>query len=224
MKYTPNNFLELCKQIVVGGGFAVNSGSTMLAYDGGFYHDVNNTIGDLIPSASTAAITTEETNAVVWKIANGTTPTLTLAFRVPRDYDENTDYINIRVIANKVAAGADVPTLGCGLYIKQLGAALGSSTAPNATYVGISIPKVTLIATTQVQEFNFANKGLIRDSMAYFVLTVAGNTTGGQEVQIFDMQVVYASCLVAFGDPAALTGNSPSDLSANDALGFPLRG
>lgn len=197
MKFSLNNFLYAIKQIVTGGGFAVNSGNTLTSADGGFNQDYNLGLNSGVPASSTVTYTTSS-NVPVLQAAAATTTVGTFGFLVPRDYDQATDKLIVRILA-KMAGATDAPTLTVAPKVNPLGVA---QTTP------ASVVSAALSTTERAFEFNLSGNGLARDAIVSFTLTAGAHTTDA--LLIYAIEVVYASCIVSYIDDV-------------DALGIPLR-
>lgn len=209
MRFTPDNFLYALRQIVTGGGKLSNS--TLPAPDGGFNQDVNVGLNSG-PLASGATLTTSNNVPIISSAASSTALLInTNSFIVPRDYDQTTDKVIVRIFA-KSAGTTDTPTL-----------TVASSTTVLAGTVGVAAKSITGAAISNkvaVYEYDLSGLGLVRDEILSFTLTSAVHNTDA--VQVFAIELVYASTLVAFTD-GNLTGGDPTDLAGLDALGNPLR-
>lgn len=144
--------------------------------------------------------TADETNAKVLKVEEAVDTVGTVVWTVPRDYDEATDQLTVRVLASQLTVSTDNDVqLDSSTYIKTAGAALGSDVSPAA-------PSTVLSTTEQWVEFNLGGLGLQRDDVVNFVLKTDGhNDTNGEEVLIHDIEFVYRSCLVSY-DNATTAG------------------
>lgn len=247
MKLTPNNFLSQIKQLVVGGGIGafgggvgpvgasngsgfplgnvgigLNNASPGIgqAYDGGhnfpdggFKVDYLVTATGIIP----ATTSTGNTSTGFFQVGAGSVNIGSTTWIVPRDYDVETDYLNIRILMRKTAAGANVVVVSTGGFEYPLG---GAVQVLSTGFAPAFIPVST--NSTVVQEINYSGNNLIRDSFVILGLsTNGGNSTAGQELQIAGIEFVYCSCLVAFGDVNS-TGGFYAGYN-KDALGFDLR-
>ena len=117
MKLTPNNFLSQIKNLVTGGGIGVFGSSTSTNYnnvlpDGGFKLDTQ------IPPAGFALGSTSVGNVAVLlnhtvlfgSTCNSTNPVTSTTWVVPRDYDQESDYFNIRILGSLTAAAGSLST------------------------------------------------------------------------------------------------------------------
>lgn len=230
MKLTPNNFLQLIKNLVTGGGLAsvnvngttTNQLSTIMPADAGFFVDIEYPVNSLIQPASGTTLATAFTNgkAIKWTAAN--TNSVVIPFIIPRDYDQSFDWIDLTLVGAKAGAGSDTPKFTVQAFVLPMNAsATNSAMNPNASVFNINVPVVTFTQSTAIAHFNFQGNGLQRKQIINFVVTPSGNATGGQELLLADASITYASCLVAFQEDSL--GNDPVDLAANDEIGVPLR-
>lgn len=230
MKLTPNNFLQLIKNLVTGGGLAsvnvsgttTNQLSTIMPADAGFFIDVEYPVNSLIQPATGTAIATAFTNGKAIKWTAGSTQSVVVPFIIPRDYDQSFDWIDLTIVGAKAGAGSDTPSFTVQAFVLPVGAAATNAAAnPNATVFNIKVPTVTFTQSTAIAHFNFQGNGLQRKQIVNFVITPTGNTTAGQEILLADASLTYASCLVAFQEDSL--GNAPADLAGLDEIGVPLR-
>lgn len=206
MRFTPDNFLYALKQIVTGGGKLSNS--TLQAPDGGFNRDEQLDVTDAVLGTGTTAGLVS--NMVALTTAASSTTVGTWQYQIPRDYDQTTDKLIVRVIADS-AGTTDTPKLTVTPHTLVLGGTPVAITGITSSTGVSNVP--------QVFEFDFSGNGLVRDELFALTLTTAAHTTDA--VQTYSIEIVYASTLVAFLDETL--GNDPSDLAALDAVGNPLR-
>lgn len=137
--------------------------------------------------------TADETNAKVLKVEEAVDTVGTIVWTVPRDYDEATDQLTVRVLASQLASSTDNDVqLDSSTYIKTAGTALGSDVSPVA-------PSTVLDTEEKWVEFDLGGLGLSRDDVVNFVLKTNGaNDTDTEEVLIHDIEFVYRSCLVSY--------------------------
>lgn len=213
MKLSLNNFLYGVRQIVTGGG-RHSDGSPY--HDSGFLRDVVIPLGavDLNTTLTVdtsdagasddpvlyggAYLAADETNARVIKVEEATDTIGTLTVPVPRDYDEATDTLKVRVLASQLTQSTDDDVqLDSSTYVKTAGSVLGSDISPAA-------PSTVLSTTEQWIEFDLSDNSLTRDDVVNFnLLTSGANDTDGEEVLIHAIQVVYRSCLVSYDETDA---------------------
>lgn len=216
MKFTPNNFLQFVKQIVCGGG-AATSGSTLKAPDNGFNLDVDLGLGNASLGSGTTMTTDSGGLHILSEAASSTALTIgTWGFIVPRDYDQVSDIFKIRVVA-KMAGATDTPALTIATSTaasstSQVGlSGLVYSSTIAANTAGSTATTSALSATAAIYEADLSAQKLTRDTLVTVKLTSAVHNTDA--VQILAVQMVYQSCLVAWGD-----------IYDRDVLGNYLRG
>jgi len=218
MLFDPSNFLSHCKQIVTGGG---RDSANRPKIDAGFYRDVLmpisamdlNTVltvdtsdggaGDDPVLYGGAYLAADETNARVIFVEEAIDTIGWLTFPVPRDYDEATDTMRIRVLASMLTLSTDDDVeLDSEFYVKTAGSALSADKDPTA-------PGTVLSAAAQWIEFDLIGNGLARDDVVTFKLITNGaNDTDGEEVQIHAVEIAYRSCLVSYDDENDAEGNA----------------
>lgn len=206
MKLSTNNFLSSVKSLITGGG--VNSAGQPFN-DAGFLVDrpvplgaldLNTSInydgseaGAAVATLSGAYLTADETNARVVKVDDATDSIGHLTVPVPRDYDEETDTLKVRVLASQLTQSTDDDVeLDSEVYVKTAGSALGADLNPDA-------PGTVLSTTEQWIEFDLSRNSLSRDDVVNFELITNGlNDTDGEEVLIHAVELVYRTCLVSY--------------------------
>lgn len=195
MKFSLNNFLYALKQIVTGSN-AVNAGG-LPGVDGGYNEDVTLDLLDVTLGSGTTAVTVSNTQA----LSNAATNTSfgNISYLIPRDYDEASDKLLVRLIA-RTAGTTDFPTLTVASSTSVLGGTVGVA--------GTSKTSAVVTSSTAVYEFNLSGQGLKRDTNLALLMTMGAHTTDA--IQLFAVQIVYASTIVSFID-------------GNDAVGNPLR-
>ena len=184
MRMSLNNYLYALKHIVTGEGDT----------DGGVLKDVPIDLGS-VELSSNVALAADETNGRVIKVTNTNDSILHLVRPVPRDYDEATDLLKVRVLASQDTVSTDDDVeLDSELYVKTAGSALSSDKDPAA-------PGTVLSTTEQWIEFDLSGNGLTRDDVAIFELITNGNNdTSGEEVLIHAIELVYRSTVVSYDD------------------------
>jgi hypothetical protein len=246
MRFTPDNFLYLLRQVVTGGGklsvtpFGTNTpqASALPAADSGINEDVVLSLGDATLGSTTAFVTDSQglralqTN--VSSTQGSTNTTGTFSFIVPRDYDVTADKLLVRVQAS-MTGNTDTPTISIASSTLlpagtmnadgrtlNLTATLVNGKSVNGTTVTQLSPLTissTLSSTQSIYEFDLSGLGLIRDTVVSLKLTTSNHNT--DKVNVYGVSIVYAWTIVAFNDAAL--GNDPSDLVGSDAFGNPLR-
>lgn len=217
MLFDPSNFLTHVRNVVTGGG---RDSSGYPKVDSGFFVDtpmplsaleLNTTsvvdTSDAGASAdpvieSGAYMAADETNARVIHVDEAVDTIFHLTVPVPRDYDEATDTMVVRVMASMVSVSTDTDVeLDSEMYVKVAGAALSADKDPTA-------PGTVLSATEQWVEFDLSGNALVRDAVVTFKLITNGaNDTNGEEVLIHAVEVAHRSCLVSYDDEDDAEGN-----------------
>lgn len=149
-------------------------------------------------------INTGKTPAFV--IASGTNPAIgVVSYPIPRDYDEASDNMLVRV---KVAlANADAAITLTGIpTATPLGKAGVTGSLVSAT-LPFKTTAANLSTTEQVVEVKLSGLGLTRDGLISVTLAIAGTTTGA--ANITGIEFSYDSTIVSYNDTdnAIGTGN-----------------
>lgn len=211
MQFDQVNFLTLLKGLVTGGGRHTDGSGFA---DSGYLRDIviplsavdleTTVIYDGSESSTALAtfggawITADETNARVVKVEESIDTIGHLSFPIPRDYDEATDILKVRVLASMIAVSTDTDVeLDMKAYVKTAGSALGSDLNPTA-------PGTVLSTTEQWLEFDLGGNSLTRDDVPTITLITNGaNDTDGEEILIHAVQLTYASTLVSYDEKTA---------------------
>lgn len=164
--------------------------------------EINALISDVAAIRNAPSGVADETNAKVYKVEEGQDTVGTVRWQVPRDYDEETDELTVRVLASMVSVSTDDDVeLDAQVYKKTAGSALGSDLDPTK-------PGTVLSTTEQWLEFDLGDNSLARDDVLFFTLITNGaNDTNGEEVLIHDLEFLYRSTLVSY-DEEDSSGNS----------------
>lgn len=198
MKYGPQNFLYGIKQLVSGSNKPAATGGVP-GVDGGFNQDYMLDNGDVVLGTGTTYTTTSNV-PILSNAASSTNLTVgTFSYLIPRDYDQASDKLLIRIVA-KSAGGTDTPKITVASSTSALGGTVGVA--------GTSVTSASTSSTLAVYEFDLSGQGLVRDTILSAVITLATHNTDA--FQVFFIEIVYASNLVAYTDGV-------------DALGNPLR-
>lgn len=141
------------------------------------------------------ALSADETNARVFTVPANVDSVGNMVWQVPRDYDEATDIVTLRVLASQLTQSTDDDVvLDLEAYVKTAGSALGSDLDPD-------ISTTVLSTTEQWIEFDLAGNSLNRDDVVTLeLLTNGGNDTVGEEVLIHATELVYRSTLVSYDE------------------------
>jgi hypothetical protein len=206
MKFGPQNFLFGVKNIVPGSDSPLATGGAVPA-DGGFLLDVSMDLNDGVFAGSTITYTTASTVPII-SAAAATTLITTYGFQIPRDYDETSDKVVVRILARD-AGTTNTPTLTVASSTTIMNATGAMAAGVVIGNPGVTAPVSAALSSTLTEyEFDLSGQGLTRDSILSFTITASAHTTDA--VQIFAVGLVYASCLVSWRD-------------AVDVLNHPLR-
>lgn len=271
MRFTPDNFLQLIKNLVTGhNGDDSPASGTAATNDGGIKVDQPIPLGAAVNPASLPAITdsTGGTAATTFaaisgtyatdypRIANalsqvalelnslhaqfgssvsgvpaivlaaGATAIATVSFPIPRDYDEASDHLAIRLIAD-LAAGDTLTTGYITGTATVLPIATGTASAKSAVKGTAPFSTATLILSTteQVFEITLSGYGLKRDDVISVALAVVGTTTAG--TQVYAIEKHYDSTIVSYNETDATDNPSTSGNTSTTVIqpgfGNPLR-
>jgi hypothetical protein len=144
-------------------------------------------------------MTADETNARVFKVEEAVDSIGHIVFAIPRDYDEATDHLVLRVLASMVSVTTDDDVkLDVELYRKRAGVALSADLAPSFT----SDADVPVLSATEAWiEFDLGQLTFLRDDVAIIeIITNGANDTNGEEVLIHSLELVYRSTLVSYDE------------------------
>ncbi len=155
--------------------------------------EINKLVLDTAAIRAKLGMTADETNARVIKVEEAIDTIGNIVIPIPRDYDEATDELKLRVLASMVTVSTDNDVqLDSELYKKRPGSALSADLAPAA-------PSTILSTTEQWIEFNYTGNSFRRDDVAIIELITNGaNDTDGEEVLIHSVELVYRSTLVSY--------------------------
>lgn len=191
------NFLTHIKNLVTGGGRR-SDGSAR--HDAGFMKEVPYPLGAIDSGSSIAAYEThdrvlfvEETVDVVGYIH----------FTVPRDYDEATDILTLRFLANMLTVSTDDDVeLDVEVYVRPRATnTLSADKDPTS-------PGLVLSIVEQWHEFDLKGYGLRHEDVVTIeIITNGGNDTNGEEVQLHAASLAYRSCLVSYVSGVDDAGN-----------------
>lgn len=162
---------------------------------------VNALIVDNANLRAQLGLTADETHARVLKVEETVDEIGNIVWPVPRDYDEATDTLKVRVLASQLTQTTDDDVeLDMEAYVKTAGSALGADLNPTA-------PGTVLSTTEQWIEFDLGGNGLQRDDVLTIELLTDGhNDTNGEEVLIHALEMVYRSTIVSYDDEADASG------------------
>lgn len=184
MGLNPATFLKSLERIVTGQGFkrviqGVDINSMRLA-----------TGGILAADSGNPGRVSLETHFEGVQLPSSQTDLGSLAFQVPRDYDESIDKMYVRFLANSAGA-TNTPTIDAALYQKKIETALSADLDPT-----ISAAVQTSTAKADWVEIKAESQGLVAGAAVTWVLTTSAHTTDA--LNIYALEVVYYSDLAYF--------------------------
>lgn len=151
---------------------------------------------------------TDSSKIPIYTVPSGTNQTVgTLSFPIPRDYDETSDQLGLRL--NVALANADA---GISLTAVATVQQTASLTDTDSTTLKGTAPflttTLTLTQTPQIVEFNLSSLGLKRDAIVAITIKESGSSSNGV-LNVYSIERTYASCIVSFHDTDnfAETGN-----------------
>jgi len=141
------------------------------------------------------SLTTDETNARVIRVEETIDNIGSVVVVIPRDYDEATDYLVLRVLTSQATLSVDNDVqLDSEFYRKRAAVALSADLAPAA-------PATILSTTEQWIDFVYTGLAVRRDDVVTIKLITNGaNDTDAEEVLIHGIELVYASTLVSYDE------------------------
>ena len=145
----------------------------------------------------------DETHAKVIKVEDTVDNIGNIVWPVPRDYDENTDVLILRVLASQLTLSTDNDVeLDVEMYVKTAGSALSADKDPTK-------PGTVLTVAEQWIEIDLTGQSLKRDDVVIIELITNGaNDTDGEEVLIHAVELAYRSCIVSYDDEDDAEGNA----------------
>jgi len=205
MKLSTNNFLTSIKNIIMGGGR--NTDGTPKG-DAGFLvsramnlTSLTTAAGLTLTASTVPAILLTETNGMTVAIAASETAGGSFTFQIPRDYDEATDELKIRLVAGMDGA-TDSPTMDATVYRKKAGVALSADLNPTASSA--------LGEATAWKTIDVTGEGLVRDDILTINLVSGAHTTNA--VSIHAVELVYRSTLVSYDLTDGANNNTGTNL------------
>jgi hypothetical protein len=209
MRFTPDNFLYMIKQLVTGANAdPIEDSGTAQAADGGIWRDNVGSLGDIVnlgahtttSTFSTAANDPANTISVLTTAATFAAATIGhLSFFVPRDYDEASDRLVLRLNIQSTSA-SDVTQGVIGTpTVKPIGAAGVTGTPVTAT-LPFSITTYTVNGlTSNIAEIVFQGLGLKRDTIIDTMLAYSGGAPVGN-LQLYGYEFSYYSTIVSYNE------------------------
>jgi hypothetical protein len=209
MRFTPDNFLYMLKQLVCGANVATDSASgSAKAYDGGFKKEENFPLGAVSLSSGTVTFSTlvSTSGVQVLTTSDAQANLCIFSFPIPRDYDEASDVLAIRVNLKDSAADSGVTLTGA-FTIQPPGGAIGTQGSAISATLPFGTAAANLSTSYQVLEIPFSGNGLKRDSVVGVELAVAGTVTGN--ILTTFIEYLYDSTLVSYNysDATGTDGN-----------------
>lgn len=119
-----------------------------------------------------------------------------IPYTIPRDYDEASDSLVLRVYANLANADASITLTGTPT-IQALGGSAVAGTAVTATKP-FGTAAAPLTTTEAVYTITLSKLGLVRDSLLAVSLALVGTTTGN--TYVYDVEITYDSTLVSYNE------------------------
>lgn len=186
MLFQPANFLTLIRFLVTGGGRNSTNGARD---DGGFLVDTDNLIGTSVLATSVTRVTDSSGFPILSAAAN-ITAVANVSILVPRDYDEATDELRVRLVA-VMSSTNDTPTVTVTPKKRVTGSAAAAFTTASQTTAALS-------PTPQAFELVWYGEGLKRGNLVELTLTSAAH--GNDALQLQALQLSYRSTLVSYHD------------------------
>lgn len=154
---------------------------------------VNKLTADMVDMRAQMSLTADETNARVIKVEQTIDVIGNIVWPVPRDYDEATDKLTLRVLASQLTVSTDADVqLDAEMYVKAPDTALTADLNPTA-------PSTNLLTKEQWIDIDFSGEGIQRDEVVIMKLITNGNNdTDGEEVLIHSIEVIYNSTIVSY--------------------------
>jgi hypothetical protein len=152
---------------------------------------VNNDLANALSSINAATgLVASETNLRVFKAVAGTTAVGTVEIVIPRDYDEATDTLNLKILA-AMSGATDTPKLTVAAFRKRAGANIATVHAGLQTTTALS-------SADKAISFNLSRKGLLRDDVITLIITSEAHATDA--ILVYGVQPSYRSCLVSYAE------------------------
>jgi hypothetical protein len=182
MKLSLNNFLYGVKQIVTGGGNTdVN--------DAGFLKDVFYSAAS-IGTTGTSAQTTNSLPHFV-RVLDADDEDAIFAFEIPRDYDEATDHLSVKLRV-RLESGTSID-----LTADSLNRAVpGADPANEADY---SAPAATTVDGAKEIEVDLSGLGWTKDEQGVLNFAASNRTSAGI-AHVLGGEITYRSTLVSYNE------------------------
>lgn len=181
---SPTNFRKQLNQVPEKGDGVKVSKCLNIA------SDLRTAAGLVLTAATAPSIAASESNGLAAVCAASTTAAGSFSFQVPEDYDEQSDYFKLVVLAASQGA-TNSPTLTATAYRKRAGAALTAAltVVVSAAVAGSASP------TTVAAEYTVglsANTLLAGDVITINLVTAAHTTDA---VHVYGVRVEYKSTI-----------------------------
>lgn len=152
---------------------------------------VNNDLANALSSINAATgLVASETNLRVFKAVAGTTAVGTVEIVIPRDYDEATDTLNLKILA-AMSGATDTPKLTVAAFRKRAGA--------NIVTVHAGLQTTTALSSAdKAISFNLSRHTLLRDDVITLIITSEAHAT--DSILVYGVQPSYRSCLVSYAE------------------------
>lgn len=144
----------------------------------------------------------------------------TFSFPVPRDYDEASDHLIIRLAVQLANADAAITITGTPTILPIATGTAATGTAVTGT-APFSQKSLSLSTTEQIVEIKLSGKGLKRDDVVAVAVALVGTTTGN--TYVYSIEKHYDSTLVSYNDTTSDDNPSNTTKSAQPGFGNPLR-
>lgn len=160
-------------------------------------------------------------SAAALTIASGSSPSIgTVSFPIPRDYDEASDHLAIRLMAKLANADASITVTGTATVLPIATGTAATKSAVTGT-APFSTASLALTTTEQVVDINLSGYGLKRDDTVTVALALAGTTTGN--TYVFAIEKSFESCIVSYNDTDATQSPNGTTAIVQPGFGNPLR-
>jgi hypothetical protein len=228
MRFNPDNFLYLIKQLVTGlNGDSITDSGTASSADGGISKDVPLGEGSVVLVSGTAfklSTITNLTTVPVLETASGDSSIGATSIQIPRDYDEASDHFSLRLNVVLGNAGDAGDTLVGTPAIITPGVAISATNPAIKTAVTAVTPFTTtnasLSTTPQTVEITLNGYGLLRDQVISIGLAY-GTALGSGVADVLSAQYHYDSTIVSYNETD--TTDVPGGGANATGFGNPLR-
>jgi len=182
---------------------AITDNTTTIAAVQELADEINKLVADVAAIRLKVGLSPDETNGRVLKVEETIDNIGNIIVHIPRDYDEATDVLILRVLASQLTVSTDNDVkLDNEVYRKRAGVALSADLAAAG-------PATILATAEQWIEFDHTGLGFKRDDVAIVELITNGaNDTDQEEVLIHAVELVYRSTIVSYDDEDDAEGNA----------------